>query len=131
MTLPQITATGTLVSDPELRWTKDGTPLLNCRIACNERKRDQNGNWIDGRATFLSFSVFRQAAEQAAGELAKGQEVTIIGLLVEDEWIDKDGQERKTMKVDVSTIARTYGRRKDLNSPAPRSAPVLDDEEPF
>jgi len=130
MTLPLIVATGNIVNEPELTFTSGEVPMLKFRIACNERKRDKDGNWSDGRTTFLSVTVWRQAAEQAAAELNKGHEVTVQGRLVIDEYTDKDGNPRQGVSIDAETIAQTYGRRKDGNAPRP-SQVILEDEAPF
>lgn len=132
MTLPLIVATGNIVNNPELIFTSGEVAMLKFRMACNERKRAEDGIWADGRAAFLSVTVWRQAAEQAAAELNKGHEVTVQGRLVIDEYTDKDGNTRQGVSIDSETIARTYGRRKNDHSPAPRpSQVILEDEEPF
>lgn len=133
MALPHITAIGNLVSDPDLRFISSGTAVLEFRLGCNERKRDDNGNWIDGRSTFLTVTLWRQAAEQAAEELQKGMEVVVTGRLVVEEY-EKDGQTRQALKIDAESVGRAYGRRKDTSTtrqaqPAQKSA--WDDEEPF
>lgn len=134
MALPQVTAIGNLVTDPDLRFISGGTAVLEFRIGCNERKRDDQGNWIDGRSTFLTVSLWRQAAEQAAEELQKGMEVVVTGRLIVEEY-EKDGQTRQSIKIDADSVGRTYGRRKDSSNSSrpsqPSQKPSWDDEEPF
>lgn len=129
MTLPQITATGNIVNDPDLAYTASGIARLKFRIACNERKRDENGKWIDGRSTFLGVTVWRRAAEEAAAELKKGDEVVVGGRLVVDEYTDKDGNQRQGINIEVDTIGYTFGRRD--RTTVSKSQNYSTDEEPF
>ena len=39
MSLPDITATGNLAADPELKFFNDGNSVANFRIGCGARKR--------------------------------------------------------------------------------------------
>lgn len=110
MTLPQITAIGNIVTDPQMRFTPQGIALLEFRMACNERKKDDSGKWVDGRSTFLGVTLWRNVAEQAGAELSKGQEVIVTGRLIVEEY-EKDGQTRQAVKIDVDTIGVTFGRR--------------------
>ena len=129
MALPQIVATGNITSDPDLRFTGSGIAQLKFRIACNERKKDADGKWVDGRSTFLSVICWRQTAEQAAEQLSKGDEVTIVGKLSVEPYTDKDGNERLGVEIIADSVARTFGRIK--TSTATRTAAPSFDETPF
>lgn len=129
MALPRTTAIGRVVDEPVVRWTKGGDAVLGFRMACNERKKDPDGNWVDGRSIFLSVSVWRAAAESAADEITKGMEVAVEGRLHEREY-DKDGQTRRSLELDADTIARVWsGRPKtDQRQTVPAA---FADEDPF
>ena len=43
----RVVLTGNLTRDPELRTTGSGTPVCSLRLACNTRRRDASGDWID------------------------------------------------------------------------------------
>ena len=43
----RVIITGNLTRDPELRSTNSGTPVCGLRIACNTRRKDGSGNWVD------------------------------------------------------------------------------------
>lgn len=126
MTLPQVTLTGNLTNDPELRYTGKGTALLKLRVACNERKKDDRGEWVDGRSAFLNVNAWGGKAERAAETLKKGDEVIVIGRLSIDKYTDKDGNERQSIEIDADQVASTG---KAPRSSAPR--PPVDDEDPF
>ena len=52
MALPDITATGNLAADPELKFFNDGNSVANFRIGCGARKKNrETGQWEEiGRA---------------------------------------------------------------------------------
>src|SRR5947207_311939 len=39
---------GNLAADPELRFTNNGTPVANLRVAVTHRPQDKDGTWRDG-----------------------------------------------------------------------------------
>ncbi|MDU5809258.1 MAG: single-stranded DNA-binding protein, partial [Finegoldia magna] len=58
-----ITVVGNLASDPELRFTNNGTPVANFTVASTPRRFDKQRNeWVDGEAMFLDCSVWHQYA---------------------------------------------------------------------
>lgn len=127
MALPQINLTGNVTDSPALRHTKAGHPVMNLRVACNERKKDDSGKWVDGRTVFLDVTVWGDKAEAAAELVDKGTEVTVIGRLSEKEYTDKDGNLRKQLTIDADTLACTVGRGGKPKAASTQSF----DEEPF
>jgi single-strand DNA-binding protein len=103
--LPDITIAGTLVADPELRFTPAGAAVTNFTVAANDRRYDTTTNeWVDGGATFLRCSIWRQAAENTAESLTKGTRVLLTGTLRQREWETPEGQKRYSFDVDVTEI---------------------------
>ncbi len=43
----RVVLTGNLTRDPELRQTPSGMSVCSLRIACNTRRKDGSGNWVD------------------------------------------------------------------------------------
>lgn len=102
--LPSINVVGTLTSDPELRFTPAGAAVANFTVASNERRLNkQTGSWEDGAATFLRCSVWRQAAENVAESLHRGDRVMVTGSLRQREY-EKDGQKRTAFELDVDEV---------------------------
>jgi single-strand DNA-binding protein len=82
----QITVTGRLTRDPELRHTPSGLPVTTIRIATNHD---------DAETTFLSCSVWRKTAEAVCKYKRKGHMVEVTGRLTEGRpWTGRDGIER-------------------------------------
>jgi single-strand DNA-binding protein len=104
--LPEITLAGTLVADPELRYTPTGAAVANFTVAANDRRYDPTtGEWADKGATFLRCSLWRQAAEHLAESLTKGTRVLLTGVLRQRDWETLSGEQRTTFEVEVSEIA--------------------------
>ena len=66
MPLPNITLTGNVVDDPELRFTPSGKAKVSFRVAANERRRTEAGGWTDGDSCFLTVQAWEQAADGMA-----------------------------------------------------------------
>jgi single-strand DNA-binding protein len=96
---------GTLTADVELRFTPNGVAVANFTVATNDRRFDKTSNeWVDGSATFLRCTLWRQAAENATESLSKGTRVLLTGALRQREWQTDDGQKRYAFEVDVTEI---------------------------
>lgn len=104
--LPDINVAGTLVADPELKYTPSGVAVANFTVAANDRRFNKDTNqWEDAGATFLRCSLWREPAEHAAESLTKGARVLLSGRLRQREWDDQDsGQKRYAFEVDVTEI---------------------------
>jgi len=102
---------GNLTRDPELRHTPGGTPVCSLRIAVNDRRRDESGNWVDA-PNYFSVSVFGNQAESCAQYLSKGRPVAIDGKLRWREWQGQDGNKREAVEV-VADSVQFLGSRGD------------------
>src|SRR5690625_7117526 len=98
----QITLVGNLVDDEDLRFTAQGTPVANFRVASTPRTFDrQAGEWKDGEAMFLTCTVWRQYAENIAETLTKGMRVIVQGRLKQRSFETQQGEKRTVFEVDV------------------------------
>jgi single-strand DNA-binding protein len=101
----QITITGNLVDDPELRFTPAGQPVARFRVASTPRFRDNtSGEWKDGDSLFLTCNVWRQAAENTAESLARGMRVIVSGRLRQRSYETKEGEKRTVYEVEVDDV---------------------------
>jgi single-strand DNA-binding protein len=101
----QITIVGNLVDDPELRYTQTGQAVANFRVASTPRFLDKATNeWKDGDSLFLTCSVWRQAAENAAESLQRGMRVIVFGRLRQRSYETKEGEKRTVIDVDVDEV---------------------------
>lgn len=104
MSLPTMTGIGRLTADAELRFAPSGTPVAKVPLAFNQRKKDDNGNWVDGDVFFVTGTLFKKAAENAAETYEKGMEVVVSGRLKTRQWEDNDGQKRSMPELIIDAI---------------------------
>ena len=117
MALPNITATGNIVADPELRFFNDGNAVVNFRIACNGRKKNrETGQWENGDTTFLTCSAFNGLAENIAQQFGKGKKITVAGQLKQREY-EKDGQKRTVFEVAVNEASEPVAKFNNNDGP--------------
>jgi single-strand DNA-binding protein len=101
----QITITGNLVDDPELRFTPAGQPVARFRVASTPRFRDNaTGEWKDGDSLFLTCNVWRQAAEHVAESLTRGMRVIVSGRLRQRSYETKEGEKRTVYEVEADDV---------------------------
>ena len=120
-----VTMSGNLVSDPELRYTPQGTPVANFRIAVNSRFKNGSGE-LKEEVCYIDVTAFR-AAEAIAEHLAKGRRVNIVGRLRYETWQNSDGQTRSKHRILANQVEFLGGKP---NGDAPEK-PAEDDEVPF
>lgn len=105
MTDTILTVIGNLTADVELRYTQNGVAVANGTIASTPRTFDRQANeWKDGDALFLRFSIWKQAAENAAGSLTKGTRVIAQGKLKQRSYQDREGNQRTAIELEVDEI---------------------------
>lgn len=97
------TVVGQLTADPELRHTKkNGIPVASFTIAHNDRIFDRDSEeWVDGDPTFVRCSYWREPGENFAESHEKGDRVILIGKFKQNDFTDKDGNERSTLELSV------------------------------
>ncbi|MET9516414.1 single-stranded DNA-binding protein [Streptomyces sp. NPDC002994] len=106
-----ITIVGNLVDDPELRFTPAGAAVAKFRIASTPRIFDKTTNeWKDGDGLFLTCSVWRQAAENAAETLTRGMRVIVQGRLKQRTYEDREQVKRTVYEIDVEEVGVSLAR---------------------
>jgi single-strand DNA-binding protein len=99
----RVVMTGNLTRDPELRSTPSGTPVCSLRIACNTRRKDASGEWVD-KPNYFDVTVWGAQGENCAQYLAKGRPVAIDGRLEWREWEDKEGHKRQSVDIIADSV---------------------------
>jgi single-strand DNA-binding protein len=94
---------GNLTRDPELRYTPGGAAVCTLGIANNETWRDKNDQ-LQKRTTFVDIVCWERTAENVAKFLKKGAPVLVEGSLQLDQWEDKNGDKRSTLKIRANRV---------------------------
>ena len=113
MPLPQLTVVGT-VSFMELQYGQDGKPRCSFTIGASEK--DRNGEWQNFN---IKTTVFGKTAEFVNSYFNDGSPIIASGKLVEESWVDANGQKKKAMKMqfpDISFVPKEKDAQQQPNS---------------
>ena len=105
----RVVLTGNLTRDPELRSTPSGTAVCGLRVACNTRRKDASGEWVD-KPNYFDVTIWGRQGENAAQYLEKGRAVAIDGRLEWREWQDKEGNKRQSVDIIADSVQFLGGR---------------------
>ncbi|MCA1681447.1 MAG: single-stranded DNA-binding protein, partial [Actinobacteria bacterium] len=106
----RVILTGNLTRDPELRSTPSGTSVCSLRVACNTRRKDASGQWVD-KPNFFDVTVWGGQGENCVQYLSKGRPVAIDGRLEWREWEAKDGSgKRQSVDIVADSVQFLGGR---------------------
>lgn len=111
----QLIIVGNLGSDPELRYTSDGTPVASFSVAVNRRWRNQDGSPGE-ETTWFRVSAWRQLGETANQYLKKGRQVMVVGRVSARGYTAADGSTRASLDV-TATEVRFLGGPRNEESP--------------
>ena len=94
---------GNLTKDPELRYTPQGTAVVNLRLAVNRRFKDRNQE-LKEETCFVTAVVWDKQAETCNQYLHKGSPVFVEGRLQSRSWEDNTGQKRYVIEVRAERV---------------------------
>jgi single-strand DNA-binding protein len=101
----QITISGNLVDDPQLRFTASGQAVASFRVASTPRYFDRQANeWKDGDSLFLTCNIWRQAAENVAESLQRGMRVIVQGRLRQRSYETREGERRTVYEIEADEV---------------------------
>src|SRR6266540_3083144 len=95
---------GNLAADPELRFTNNGTPVANLRVAVTSRIQEKDGTWRDGETSFHKVNVWRDQAQNLTDSLGKGDRVMVTGRLRQRSWETPEGEKRSVAEIDADEV---------------------------
>ncbi|SEB29070.1 single-stranded DNA-binding protein [Arthrobacter woluwensis] len=106
-----ITVTGNLTNDPELRFTPSGSAVANFKVAVTARKFDRNSNeWRDSETKFWRCAAWNQGkltlAENVANTLRKGANVIVQAEIETRSYTTKEGEKRTVDELRVIAIGK-------------------------
>lgn len=136
---------GNLGSDPEVRYTANGSAVANVSVATSESWKDKNTGEPVTQTEWHRVVMFNRLGEIAGEYLRKGSKVYIEGKLQTRKWQDKTGNDRYTTEIVANEMQMLDSRGSnagDFNqapaskpaAQAPQAAPVaqeFDDDIPF
>jgi single-strand DNA-binding protein len=102
--LNRVLLIGNLTKDPELRYTPQGTAVVNLRLAVNRRFRSAKSQELKEETCFITAVVWDRQAESSNQYLHKGSPVFIEGRLQSRSWEDNSGQKRNVIEVRAERV---------------------------
>ena len=121
----RVVLTGNLTRDPELRTTPSGTSVCGLRIACNTRRKDSSGQWVD-KPNYFDVTVWGAQGENCAQYLSKGRPVAVDGRLEWREWEDQQGNKRQAVDIIADSVQFLGSPAGDGNGNGGRFTPQSD-----
>ncbi len=117
----RVVIVGHLGRDPELRYTANGTAVVNFPVATNRRWTDPEGNTQE-ETTWFRVSVWGRQAETCNQYLQKGRLVLCEGEIRTSQYQDEQGGTRYSWELRAAAV-------KFLGSPGERGATPMPPEE--
>jgi single-strand DNA-binding protein len=126
---------GHLGSDPEMRYTANGTAMARFNLATSESYTDKEGARQE-LTEWHRIVVWRKLAEICGQYLSKGKLVYIEGRLRTRSW-EKDGIKRYTTEIEardmqmLGSAGERPQREMEEPFPSPPGGPAEEDDFPF
>lgn len=108
--LNHITILGRFVRDPEVRQLKDNRDMASFTLACERDHTNPDGV---RPADFIDFVAFGGAARFVEKYFHKGSMAVVSGRLQINEWIDNDGNKRRSASIVVASIYFGESKKSD------------------
>jgi len=120
---------GNLTKDPELRYTPQGTAVVNLRLAVNRKYRTKEQE-LKEEVCFITAVVWNKQAETCNQYLHKGSSVFVEGRLQSRSWEDNTGSKRSVIEVRAERVQfmGAPGQSKAPSQASQTHAEVLVDE---
>ncbi len=93
MALNKMLVIGNVGTDPEMRYTPNGSPVTSFRLATNRSYTASDGERREETEWFTIVS-WNQLAERTNQYVTKGKRVYVEGRLKSNSWTGQDGQTR-------------------------------------
>lgn len=135
MSLNEVTLSGNLGKDSELRTTASGTAVLTFSLAVNERRRQQDGTYKDNTSWF-DCVLFGARAQGIEPYLRRGTKLALTGRLNQNKY-ERDGRTYSRVEVIVDEVELMNTRRESQQqdtTPPPQTvqaSSIYDEDVPF
>ena len=100
---------GNLGRDPEIRYTQQGTAVVNLALATSEQWTDKNSGERQEKTEWHRIVIFGRMAENCEKYLSKGRQVYVEGRLQTRSY-EKEGQTHYMTEIVASTVQFLGGK---------------------
>ena len=98
-TINKVELLGRVGTDPEMKYTPNGTAVTNLRLATDRYRRDG-----EDATDWHTVIVWGKTAEAVNNYVTKGQRVYVAGRLVQNTWEGDDGQRRHRTEIHTQEV---------------------------
>jgi single-strand DNA-binding protein len=122
---------GRMAADPVLQFSANGKPIARFTIVTSGRKLNKsNDTWEDVDVSWWKCTAFDQLAENICEHLGKGAAVIAQGTVSQDDWTDKDGNNRTSLKAVINNLGPDFRWQKRKDAAGTSQAAGYGDERP-
>jgi single-strand DNA-binding protein len=100
-----VTLTGNITRDPELRFTPSGQAVATFGLAVNRRWQNRQTSEWEEQVSFFDIKCWAQMAENVSESLGRGNRVLVSGRLEQRSWETDQGDKRSKVEVVADEIA--------------------------
>jgi single-strand DNA-binding protein len=103
MTLNKMMVIGNVGSDPEMRYTPNGSPVTNFTVATNRRYTTADGEQHE-ETEWFKIAAWNRLAETCNQYVTKGMMVYVEGRLQSRPWISQNGEPRAGNEINAFEV---------------------------
>jgi single-strand DNA-binding protein len=146
MSVNKVILIGNIGADPEVRYLDSNKVVANMRLATTEGYKDKEGNRVT-QTEWHNIEMWDDLAKIAEKYIRKGKEIYVEGKIKTDTWQDKEGNNRYTTKIRVTSLTllrggnenqsadhgknQTHPSENISSSPNPAKENAVEDDLPF
>ena len=98
-TINKVELLGRVGTDPEMKYTPNGTAVTQLRLATDRRRQDG-----ETEADWHSIVVWGKTAEAVNQYVGKGDRIYVAGRLAQNSWEGDDGQRRYRTEIHAQEV---------------------------
>ena len=121
MTLNKMIVIGNVGSDPEMRYTPNGSAVTNFSVAANRRYTTAEGEQRE-ETEWFRVAAWNRLAETCNQYVTKGMKIYVEGRLSSSPYITRDGQARAGNEISAFEV-KFLSRPDDANRPGDTNRP--------
>ena len=120
------TGIGNLGGDPEVRYTGNGTAVVNCTLATSEQWTGKDGQTHE-ETTWHRLVIWAKLGEIVGEYCKKGSKLYVEGSIKHREYTDNDGVTKHVSEINVKDIvmldSKPAGQSQQRAVPTPTTRP--------
>lgn len=111
------------IGNLELKYTPNGTAIMQFSLAVGDSKKGDNGQWTD-QTTWIRCKAWKGTAEFMDRNTQKGTQIRITARVEVEEWEDKQTGQKRTATIFNVREVQPLSNRKDSNNQAGSQQPA-------